>query len=376
MKEGKINIAYISHFPHYKMGGQKSMLALIENLDRNIFRPYVILPKEGELSRKLNDLNCTVQFLPLTSLKPKNINTVFSNIFAIRKFIKQEHIDILHPDFERDAFVAGLAKLNTQAKMIWHVRLTRPERLDKINARLADGIIGVSSAVKKRFSEVKDIDKKYITVFNGVDCTLFKPAKNKISLRESLGIPLNRPIVLFVGQIKDSKGIEDILNASDLINKKNLAVSPLFLLVGDYESSNYEAYITGIINSRNLSSLVNHKQQQNNIQDWMVAADMLVLPSYEGSEGMGRVIFEAMACGTVPIGTNISGINEAISNDTGILIPQHSPAKLVDAILQLISDKSLYETLSINSRKRAETVFDIKIHTEKVQNFYQNIFKK
>jgi len=373
MKDGKINIAYISHFPHYKMGGQRSMLALIENLDREKFHPFAILPAEGELSQKLKELNCTTKIIPLTSLKPKNARTIISNIIEIRKFIKKENIDILHPDFERDAFVAGIAKINTPAKMIWHVRLTRPENLDKINAFLSDGIIGVSSATKKRFLKVKNLDRKFITIFNGVDHNTFVPTEDKNLLRQTLGLPLNIPIIIFVGQIKDSKGVEDIINATEILLKKNIQKTPLLLLIGEYESIEYENKILKLIAEKHLSDIVLRKPQQNNIHQWMAAADILLLPSYEGSEGMGRVLFEAMACGTVPVGTNISGINEAISRDTGILIHEHSPSELASTIEKLITNVPLYNNLKNNTIERAKTVFDIKIHAANVQNFYYSI---
>jgi glycosyltransferase involved in cell wall biosynthesis len=358
------------------MGGQRSMLVLIENLDRNKFRPYVILPAEGELSRRLRKLDCQIKIIPLTSLKPKNAATVISNILKIRKFIKNEKIDIIHPDFERDAFVSGLAKQFTSAKMVWHVRLTRPESLDRVNATLADGIIGISEATGNRFRNVKNIDKKFIKIFNGVDCKKFEPASNIEQLRNELKLPQDRKIVLFVGQIKDSKGIVDIIEAAAYLKKTYYTRLPVFILVGDFVSMEYGTHLKNVIEEKQLNDVITHIPQCEAIEKWFAAADILLLPSYEGNEGMGRVIFEAMACGTVPLGTDIPGINEAITQDTGMLVREHSPVQIADAVSKLIDDKTFYNNLRQNALERARNVFDIKIHARKVENYYLKLMNK
>ncbi len=352
------------------------MLVLIEHLDRSRFRPFAIVPAEGELSARLEKLDCKVEIIPLTSLKPKNYPTVISNIRKIRRFIKRENIDILHPDFERDTFVSGLAKLFTPTKMIWHVRLTRPETLDKINARLADGIIGISEATKKRFSATADIDEKFVKIFNGVDCEKFKPPADIIALRKELKLPINKRIVLFVGQIKDSKGIADIIEAAARLRNSNYATMPLFLFVGSFESDDYEKFFYQIIKKHELNEIIEHIPQQEQIEKWLAAADILLLPSYEGSEGMGRVIFEAMACGTVAVGTNISGINEAITNGTGVLVAEGSPGEIAEAIKKLLGDKALFDKIREAGLERARNVFDIRLHARNIEKFYLNILDK
>lgn len=351
------------------------MLALIENLDWSRFDIYAIVPAEGELSSRLKALKVKVSIIPLTSLKPMNFFKIINNIRRIRKLIKTEEIDILHTDFERDTYVCGWAKRNLPVKLIWHVRLVRPERLDMSNAAHADGIIGISRGTKKRFMKVKGIDEKFTKIFNGVDVAKFSPSDDKLALRQKLLLPVDKKIVLFVGQIKDSKGVMDILDAASLLrdNKNNHVV--LFLFIGNFEKENFRETFAKKVKENKINDDVLVKSQQENINEWMAAADMLILPSYEGTEGMGRVLFEAMACGVPVIGTDISGINEAITDDTGILVPEKSPEAIAEAVKKLIDSDELRNELGKNAIKRANEIFDIKVHAKKVEDFYNKILE-
>ncbi|HEY7161396.1 MAG TPA: glycosyltransferase family 1 protein, partial [Acidobacteriota bacterium] len=85
-------------------GSDISLLRLIENLDKNVFEPYVILPQDGPLAEKLRK-HCDVYFmkemLKLTTRKGKifYLRYLFNYPFAVRKlagWIRQRNIDLVH----------------------------------------------------------------------------------------------------------------------------------------------------------------------------------------------------------------------------------------------------------------------------------------
>ena len=371
-KKNIVNVAYVSHFSTLKMGGQKSMSALIENLDRKIFRPYAIMPEPGELSQHLESMGCKCFYVPFTSLKPKNVFKYLRNLSAVRGIIRDNDIDIIHPDFERDAYLCGHAKNKTKAKMIWHVRLTLKKRIDAKIEKLADGIIGISDGVKQRFSGSAEFEKKYRTIFNGVDTDIFKPVEDRAELRKKLDLPKDRFILLFAGQMKEGKGILDIAEAARII-KDSIPTPPLIILAGQVSDKDVFNKLLLKIENDDCSEIVTVLPPQTNIQEWMQAADALILPSHEGTEGMGRVMFEAMACGAVAIGTDISGVREAVDEKSGILIPERSPESIAETIIGLMKNPGFAANLSENGRKRAVEVFDIRRHAENVMEFYNYI---
>ncbi len=373
-KNEKVNILYVSHYPHYRMGGQKSMLALIENLNTDKFKPIVLAPEEGELLSKARQLYCKTYQLELYPLKPKNFFKVLSTIRKIIKIVNDNNISIIHTDTERDAFVFGIAKYFTKAKLIWHSRLSRPDSIDSIITKFADGIILISNDIKYRFKNFSKIENKTSTIFNGVFCDIFKPI-DSLPLRNQYKLPKGKFIVSFIGQLNEGKGIFDILEAAKLFNNSDERSEVLFLLIGKANDKEVLKKIDKFISQNNLEEIVRLIEHQKDIHKWMQASDIIILPSFEGVEGMGRVLIEGMACGKPVIGTRISGIKEAISKDVGILIDEKSPNQIYDAVNVLINDKDLYNSYSIAARQRALSHFDIIKHAKNVEDFYFKILQ-
>ncbi len=346
------------------------MTFLIENLDRERFKPFAIVPEPGELSEKLMDIGCPVSFVPTQGLKIKNIVYTWKRIGAIRKIIKEQNIHIIHPDNERDALIFGMAKHGTRARLLWHMRLTRKHKYDYINSFLADAFIGVSEAVVQRVMVSRR--HRYRTIFNGVDCDIFKTVDDVSRIKLKLGFPEDKFILIFAGQLKEQKGIFDIALAAGLLNnelKKNIKI----YLIGTYINNKFLEKMESLIIENGIGDILEIIPQQKNIHEWMQAADALILPSHEGHEGMGRVLFEAMACGTAVIGSDISGLKEAITDDTGIIISQKSPGSIAQAIEKLTSDNELLNKFKTSGRKRALEFFDIKLHAKKVQELYNDL---
>ncbi|NUN64428.1 glycosyltransferase family 4 protein [Pseudanabaena biceps] len=73
------------------------------------------------------------------------------------------------------------------------------------------------------------------------------------------------------------------------------------------------------------------------------------------SEGFGLAVVEAMACGLVPIVTEIPGPTEIVKHDfDAIVIPPRNTSAIEDAIIKLISDHNYLEKLRTNAYQTAQ----------------------
>ena len=83
------------------------------------------------------------------------------------------------------------------------------------------------------------------------------------------------------------------------------------------------------------------------------------------------VIPEAMALGTPCVATDMTGIPEVIRHEqTGLIVPERSPAALADAVDQLLVDQSLRVQVARQARKLIETEFDVHTNIDHVRECF------
>lgn len=351
------------------MGGQKSLLALIDNLDRGRFNPYLVIPSDGELRLLAEERNVEVFIKSIPGFKPINLFKLRNVRNEFIDFIIKNDIKLIHSDNVKFSYFSTFISKKVNVKTIYHARVTSWRKYDKQMESRIDKIIGISEATKARFNKLANTNK-FSVVFNGVDCEKFSDNYDKNTVREKLNLANDEKILLFVGQIKKSKGLGDIIEALNKI--KDLQNLKLYILGSEPEVGMKQEFID-LISKYELTQYIEFVGQKSNVNEWLQAAELVLFPSYEGAEGMGRVPFEAMATSTPVIASNISGVNEAVNNDVGILIDQESPQQIADAVTTLLNDGELYNRLATNGRKRALELFDIKVHAKNMMELFEEM---
>lgn len=363
----KIKVLYQSSIPHIKMGGQKSLLALIDNLDYDIYEPEVIVPEPGPLSDRLAKRGIKTHIARVPAFKLNKIFKIIQSYFKFKKLINENGYSIVHSD--HDKFMIFVSYITKKAKTVYHARVVHSHKYDKYLQERLDAIIGISEGVLQRFNKGKYSNKLH-KIYNGVDCNLFTPIDDRIGLKKTLELDPEKFIVLFVGQMKEGKGIFELVKAAEKLKEESIN----FILIGDFlDDSIKEDWLE--YKEKNVLNSVEWLGQKKDIYKWMQASDILILPSHEGIEGMGRVLFEAMACGTPTIASDTSGVREAITTETGILFAEKSESEIADAILELKNNNKKWQSKSVACRERAVNVFDIKIHAKNVMNLYKELLK-
>jgi glycosyltransferase involved in cell wall biosynthesis len=106
--------------------------------------------------------------------------------------------------------------------------------------------------------------------------------------------------------------------------------------------------------------------------------DALVLPSKTTSrwkEQFGRVLIEAMACGTPVIGSDSGAIPEVVG-DAGLLFPENNPKLLADRISLLYHDTHLRRTLSLRGRVRVEHHYSAERVAQKLHQHLSRVVER
>jgi D-inositol-3-phosphate glycosyltransferase len=165
-------------------------------------------------------------------------------------------------------------------------------------------------------------------------------------------------MILFVGRIERLKGVDTLIKAiSQLKQGDILQKCPhyLYIIGGDPNSDRIKMNIEmqrlqDLCSELGLDDLVLFlgKRDQDSLQYYYSAAEMLVMPSHY--ESFGMVALEAMACGTPVIATQVGGLQYLVQDqETGFIIPNDNPDALEEKITVLICKPELREKMSQNS---------------------------
>ena len=348
------NILYISSFGSLKGGGQRSLYLLIKYLDRQKFRPYLIVPDKDELSEEVEKLGAKVFILPFPRVRSFAIFLNMRSFFRLCKIVRKENISIIHTDAPRETVYAFLAARLYGRKVIFHARVSDSFLwLDKILYYLADRIIAVSSAVAGRFGPVNR-KKKIRIVYNSVELDVFRPLNGAEERREKF-------VIGYFGRIDRRKCIETVINAV-----KNIKGEIELVIMGQGDQLYLEELKRLADDDR-----IKFRLYKNDIVEDISEVDAVVLPSSKG-EGMPRIIIEAMALGKATIVSNVPPHNEILGEELKDLIfPVRDELKLKEIIERLQGDRFAFFRQRELMRKKAEELFDVRKNTKKIEGIYE-----
>jgi glycosyltransferase involved in cell wall biosynthesis len=198
--------------------------------------------------------------------------------------------------------------------------------------RQASCTMAVSRALKERLVEIGVPADTVRVHHNGVDGNRFQVAKQS-QARHSLALPLDRRIILFVGNLLLSKGAGDLLEAVRTL-VAGTESAPLVVLVGagdDRELLIERVQQYGLAEHVQLVGARPHIE----IPQWIAAADLLCLPSHR--EGCPNVVLEALACGRPVVASAVGSVPDLIDAQCGAVVPVQSPPELAAALRTVLS---------------------------------------
>jgi len=172
----------------------------------------------------------------------------------------------------------------------------------------------------------------------GVDDDLFSPVSDA---KKQLGIADDSKVLLFVGRFSEKKGVEYLLEATEIIKQKinNFQI----LLIG---KGNLEKKIREIIGEKKLQGIVKVLGVVENarLPIYYSAADLLVVPSVAdvgGQEGLPVTIMEGLLCGRKIVTTKVGGIVELSGLESIFFSEQKNGKNLAKVICNALEDKNI-----------------------------------
>jgi glycosyltransferase involved in cell wall biosynthesis len=236
--------------------------------------------------------------------------------------------------------------------------------LEKFALKVADFVFLFSEGdikyVKSRF-------KIYCVEFlgNGVDVDKFENASS-MHFKEA---PLERKIIMFVGRLTKSKGLNYLIRAfSKLIEYVDVEL----VLVGDGPE---KACLLRLIKEEKVEDRVVFLGTRRDVEKILKLADVFVLPSIY--EGFPVSLLEAMAARRPIVATRVGAIPSVIKDGVnGLLIDPGDVQQLFEKLLLLLKlNPELGDIISMNAFLTVKERYSWKVIAEKVYGRYEKILR-
>jgi D-inositol-3-phosphate glycosyltransferase len=237
-----------------------------------------------------------------------------------------------------------------------------PARIDGEQAvlRLADRIVVSTPAELAQLNWLYGADMQKVTVIPpGVDLNRFQPIAKPVA-KEAVGIPLQDRSILFAGRIEPLKGIDTMLRAIALIQKRRpdaVAGVSVSIVGGDPWSDDLDdemARLQALRQELDIHDLVTFvgSKDQDILPYYYAAAEMVVMPSHY--ESFGLVALEAMATGTPVIASEVGGLAFLVRDgETGFHVPSRDPEALAESIYTLLTNDDCRKRMGMQALEHA-----------------------
>ncbi|QLG48571.1 glycosyltransferase family 4 protein [Natrinema halophilum] len=274
---------------------------------------------------------------PLNPLGAQNREKFLMTLWAARNDVidhMNDHLDVLCTyQFLDDLLLSNLVDIPT-LHTFHRASSVSPAAWVRDRLSQTDLLVANSDDTARQLTEAFDYDFEGI-VYPGVDLDQFRPGVEP-------AFETDRPAILFVGRLVESKGIDDLLEG---VAALDVDQEVHFVGRGDHDRIRQRATRLGIHDDVVCHGEVPHPD----LPAYYAAADVFCLPSH--TESFGLVNVEAMACGLPVVTTDLEGIKTYLSNgENGLLTQVGDPQDLTDKLTMLLESPALRSRLGEQAR--------------------------
>ncbi|MCY3723495.1 MAG: glycosyltransferase family 4 protein [Candidatus Poribacteria bacterium] len=366
-------------------GGQRSLLLLLNLLDKDRFTPYVGCLGGSRFAAEVEKMEASVVPLSLPAAHNKTdkvqrftLGDLLDDfrqlgvILQLHQTVKRYAIDLIHANSLSVALLGGIVARINRIPIVMHKRYaTSYGILDRICERLLHRVILVSEATRWNFAPTA----KQTLIYNGVNLEAFQASAEEVETLRSELFPNASDTSIVTGvvtRITPEKGIHFLVRAiaelKGRIDTKLLIVGgPYFQKDIDYMNElKQEVVDLGVEDSVIFTGFLSDTRVVTSLLDVMLVPSII-------PEACPRTIIEAMAVGTPVISTPLGGSKELVTPETGILVPPEDASAIADAIATLATDQKRLRAMGEASRNRAEQLFNSEKNTAFTEAVYTEL---
>lgn len=335
-------------------------------------RGFQVLLASGP-GERMTDSGMRIEVLPLSREL-----SLWKDLYALWKtwrWLKAVHPDILHTHTPKAGLigmiagyfagipirlhtVAGLPEMELNGLLKILLRLT-----ERTTALFATRLYPNSNGLMQYMDTERLAPSRKMRVIgngssNGIDLEYYarstEIATQASELRKKYDILQGDIVFVFVGRLDNHKGLRELRTAFEKVIEMH--GNSWLILVGAVETAREGLDVKTLSWFQEFDHVV-MAGFQNDVRPWLLAADIVVFPSYR--EGFPNVPLQAGAMGLPVIATDIIGCNEVVKHRVnGLLVPKKDPDALASAMTYLIRNANRRVLMGKAGRKLVADRFE------------------
>ncbi|MGH9300341.1 MAG: glycosyltransferase [Acidimicrobiales bacterium] len=230
----------------------------------------------------------------------------------------------------------------------------------------SDAVLASCSVEADQISHLYGADPERIEIMApGVDHAFFAPGYRP-QARRALGLPIDEPMMLFVGRIQPLKGIDVAVRVLAVLRRtmsqtgasdSGMSMMPTLVVVGGpsgVHGADEVERTRRLVLDLGLADHVRFVPPQAHelLSSYYRAADVCLVPSR--SESFGLVALEAGACGTPVVAAAVGGLRTLVDHGrTGFLVEGRDPRVFASYVAEILADQTLAGEMSAAAAERA-----------------------
>ncbi len=321
------------------------------------FISYAVPVRVGELSERIHFHEVEVMNYPLFDHPPYTL-ALASQMYNVAV---NESLDLLHVHYaiphSVSAYLArsmmGTRRIpivttlhGTDITLVGSNRSYLP--ITRFAIEQSDATTAISEYLRQVTLREFGIRRPIEVISNFVNCDIFHP-QDKGQHRQDFARH-GEKILVHLSNFRPVKRVTDVIEIFARVRKE---IPAKLLMIGDGPDRTAAEWL---VRDQSLVGDVFFLGKQNQVQDLLCCADVVLLPS--DLESFGLVALEAMACAVPSICSRVGGLLEVVQDGVeGFLVPPRDVDTMAARALDILMDSELHRRMGEAGRKRALTQF-------------------
>ncbi|MDE3105300.1 MAG: N-acetyl-alpha-D-glucosaminyl L-malate synthase BshA [Acidobacteriota bacterium] len=230
----------------------------------------------------------------------------------------------------------------------------------------SNGVTAISNDLRRQTDQAFAPNRPIEVIHNFVNCDFYIRRPEQVAtLRPHFAGPQER-LLVHLSNFRPVKRVQDVIEVFARVVRQ---LPARLLLIGDGPDRSAAEYLAM---RYGIHDKVNFAGKQDNVNELLPLADLMLLPSQ--MESFGLAALEAMACGVPSIATRVGGVPELIDDGiSGILREVGDVDGMAEAAVALLQNDDQLQEMGRAARRTAQSRFCASRIIPQYEEFYERV---